>query len=45
MAQVVIRLVDERAEAQHILPALVEYGFRRDDISIITPQEQPASMS
>jgi uncharacterized protein (TIGR02271 family) len=40
MAKTVIGLFDDRREAQHIVHALVDDGFRREDIRTLTSQEE-----
>jgi uncharacterized protein (TIGR02271 family) len=40
MAKTVIGLFDDRREAQHIVQALVDDGFRREDIRTLTSQEE-----
>ena len=40
MAKTVIGLFDDRREAQHIVHALVNDGFRREDIRTLTSQEE-----
>ena len=40
MAKTVIGLFDDHREAQHIVQALVDDGFRREDIRTLTSQEE-----
>ena len=40
MAKTVIGLFDDRREAQQVVQALVEDGFRREDIHTVTSQEE-----
>jgi uncharacterized protein (TIGR02271 family) len=40
MAKTVIGLVDDPRQAQHIIQALVDEGFRREDIRTLTRQEE-----
>ena len=40
MAKTVIGLFDDRRDAQHIVQALVDDGFRREDIRTLTSQEE-----
>ena len=40
MAKTVIGLCDDPRQAQHIVQALVDDGFRREDIRTLTRQEE-----
>ncbi len=43
MAKTIIGLFDDISEAQSILQELVNNGFDRDDISVLTPQEKSSA--